>query len=122
MSFERGLFYKIATLGLGKSLYEARAARREEEIAHVATDTLLNLPPNFSEINNTPRFEKTLHTNTSKGYQIVLEGTEIVIYKITNEKHTHDGVVTQDKNSRESLINFSSESEFEQFVTHSTGR
>lgn len=112
--FFKNLFFKIATLGLGKSLYEAKAAKREEEIAHVATDTLLALPHNFSEI-NPHSFKKTLHTNMPKGYQIVLEGNEIVLYK--KEKHASDEFVP-DKESRACLISFQSKSEFDQFVTH----
>jgi hypothetical protein len=110
-------FYSIITLGLGKSMENARAERREKEAVHVAFDTLDQLPENYSQLEEVG-FSKTIHTNFDKKYQIVQEGKELCIYtgNISQSMFTVTGkTFNRNETSRSVLKQFNHESEFENF-------
>lgn len=71
-------FYNLVTLGCGKAIQEARATRREKEIANMAKDVLQILPTKHSELTDTSH--KELHTNMKEKYQITLEDNKLCLY------------------------------------------
>ena len=110
-------FYSIITLGLGKSMENARAERREKEAVHVAFDTLDQLPENYSQLEEVG-FSKTIHTNFDKKYQIVQEGKELCIYtgNISQSMFTVTGkTFNRNETSRSVLKQFNHAGEFEDF-------
>lgn len=111
--FFKNLFYKIFTFGLGESLYSKKDNAREQEIACVAKDMLIHLPHDFSKFNADPSFKKTLHINQYQGYEIALEGHEIVLYKVAQKN-----VPVRDENSRACLLTLDTQAAFNQFIDH----
>lgn len=115
-------FYNLVTLGCGKAIQEARATRREKEIASMAENVLQNLPTDYSK-STTDTTPKELHTNMNEKYQIILEDNKLCLYTGT-VSHSWFGsgnsTFKKDLASREVLKTISSDEDLTKLKTELT--
>lgn len=70
-------FHCLFTLGMGRSLQQARTEHREEEIVEVGVNLLHKLPKQYEKLIN----EKIIYTNHEKNYELVQEKKELCLYE-----------------------------------------